>query len=280
MENEVKTTTEKQSPITKKDVVHACRTWQIIADASSSYERKQGISVCTAMSGILKKLYKDNPEGLTRALKRHLNFFNTEGNWGGIVLGATIAMEESMVDMPEDDKDDIINGFKVGLMGPLAGIGDSIDWGTLKPIILGIGVSMAMTGNIFGFVVCLLFDLLILCEGWFCWWMGYTKGKSALGEVMHTGIINKLIGMSSLIGMFMMGSLSASYVSLSTPLEIATMDSAISIQGLLDSILPGLLPICVVLAIYFILRNKTQKFGWIALGVVGVSLVGALLGIF
>lgn len=271
---------ETRSLLSKKDIFSAFRTWQIIADASSSYERKQGISVCTALSGILKKLYKDNPEGLKRALKRHLNFFNTEGNWGGLILGAAIAMEETMVDLPEDEKDDVINGFKIGLMGPIAGIGDSIDWGTLKPIILGIGVSIAMTGNILGFFVCLLFDLLILFEGWICWWLGYTKGKNALGEVMQGNIMSKLISISSVIGMFMMGSLSANYVSLSTPFEFVTVDSSIALQGLLDGILPGLLPVAAVLTIYFILRNKTQKFGRIAIGVVAVGMLGAFIGLF
>lgn len=271
---------ETRALLSKKDVVSAFRTWQIIADASSSYERKQGISVCTSLSGILSKLYKDDPEGLKHALKRHLSFFNTEGNWGGLILGATIAMEESMAGQPEEEKDDIINGFKIGLMGPIAGIGDSIDWGTLKPIILGIGISIAMTGNILGFFVCMLFNLLILAEAWFCWWTGYTKGKDAFGEVMQGGIMNKLIGLASIIGMFMMGSLSASYVTLSTPFEFATVDSSIPLQGLLDGILPGLLPITAVLIIYFILRNKTQKFGRIAIGVVVVSMIGAFLGLF
>lgn len=271
--------TNEHSVLSKKDVFRSFCIWQVIADATSSYERKQAISVTTAFGGILKKLYKDNPEGLKRALKRHMNFFNTEGNWGGLILGATIAMEESMVDMPDDEKDDAINGFKTGLMGPIAGIGDTVDWGTLKPIILGIGVSIAMSGSLLGMLICLLFDFLILAEGYVCWMLGYNKGKSALGEVLQGGLMNKLVFGASILGMFMMGSLTASYVSLSTPFEFATGDATLALQGLLDGLLPGLLPVAAVLAIYLILRNKTQKFGRIAISIVAISLIGSLIGL-
>lgn len=266
--------------LTKKDVFRSFCIWQTIADSSSSYERKQAVSLTSALGGILQKLYAGNPEGLKRALKRHMNFFNTEGNWGGLIVGATIAMEEVMVDMPDDEKDDAINSFKTGMMGPIAGFGDTVDWGTLKPIILGIGVSIALSGNFLGFLVCMLFNLLILAEGYACWMLGYNKGKSAIGEVLQGGLMQKMIFAASMLGMFMMGSLTASYVELSTPFAFSTGDSTLALQGLLDGLIPGLLPLSAVLVVYFILRNKTQKFGLIALGVVAVSMVGSFFGIF
>lgn len=265
--------------LTKKDVMSAWFRWHAFAEMTHSYERMQAIAVATSFGKCLQKIYANQKEKYIRALQRHLVFFNTEGNWGGAVLGAALAMEEKMADRPEDEKDEAINGLKTGLMGPFAGIGDSIDWGTLKPVICGLGVSLAMTGNIMGFFVCLLFDFLIMFIGRECFWLGYKQGASAMSSIFSGRMFQRLLKAAGLLATFMMGVLTASYVSLSTVLTIPTGDSTLEVQSVLDSIIPGLLPLAAVLAIYFILRNKTQKFGLIAIGVVVVSILLSLIGV-
>lgn len=265
--------------LTKKDVMSAWARWQVFAEMTHSYERMMAIAVATSFGKCLQKIYAGKKESYIRALQRHMVFFNTEGNWGGAVLGAALAMEEQMADRPEDEKDEAINGLKTGLMGPFAGIGDSVDWGTLKPVICGLGVSIAMTGNIIGFFICLLFDFLILFIGRQCWWVGYKQGASAMSSIFSGQTFQRLLKSAGLLATFMMGVLTASYVSLQTRLAIPTGDSMLMIQDVLDSVIPGLLPLAAVLAVYYILRNKTQKFGLIAIGVVVVSVVLSLIGI-
>ena len=128
------------------------------------------------MTPIIRKLYKD-PEEIKAALKRHLVFFNTEPNVGGIIHGAVIAMEEQRANGADID-DDAINSVKSGLMGPLAGIGDSISQGTITPILLSIGIGLAgcratSSGRSCYFV---LRVGIMLALAYFFWFQGYDRG--------------------------------------------------------------------------------------------------------
>jgi D-glucosaminate-specific PTS system IID component len=59
------------------------------------------------------------------------------------------------------------------------------------------------------------------------------------------------------LGLIMMGALSASYVKITTPLKISALKgSEVVVQQILDSIAPGLLPLAAVFAIYFYLVKK------------------------
>lgn len=270
---------EKKAILTRKDVSSAWAKFMIVGEITHSYERMIAITLVTAIGGCLKKIYGDNKEGFIRALQRHLVFFNTEGNWGGAVMGMTLAMEEQMVGYSEDEKDEAINGMKTSLMGPLAGIGDAIDWGTLKPIILGIGLSIAITGNVFGFFVCLIFNVLLHIIGYKCWMFGYDTGATTMGTLLSGSLFKRFVRLSSMLGVLMMGALSASYVYLSTPLTITAGEAVVSLQEVIDGILPGILPLAAVGTIYLVMRNKTQKFGLIAVGIVVLSILLSLIGV-
>lgn len=266
--------------LTKKDVNLAFAKWQLFAEMTHSYERMEAIGVATSFGKALQKIYAGNDEAYKRALQRHLAFFNTEGNWGGACVGMALAMEEQMAEHDEDEKDEVINGLKTSLMGPLAALGDSIDWGTLKPIICGIGLALSANGSMLGVLFCLLFCFTILFCGYKCWWLGYNQGANAMTNVINSPLFKTITKSASLLGMFMMGVLTANYVGLSTTLAIPTGDSMLMVQDVLDSIIPGLLPLGVVLGLYGILHKKTQKFGMISIGIVVVSILGALIGIF
>ncbi len=270
---------EKKALLTRKDVSGAWAKFMLIGEITHSYERMIAITLVSAIGNCLKKIYGDDKERFSRALQRHMVFFNTEGNWGGAVMGMTIAMEEKMADYPEDEKDEAINSMKTSLMGPLAGIGDAIDWGTLKPIILGIGLSIAITGNVFGFLVCLIFNVLLHFIGYKCWMFGYDAGAAAMGTLLSGAWFKQFVRCASMLGILMMGALTASYVSLATPLTITSGEAVVSIQEVIDGIIPGLLPLAAVGGIYLIMRNKTQKFGLIAIGIVIICILLSLIGV-
>lgn len=271
---------EKKNILAKKDVSNAWARFMVVGEITHSYERMIAISLVTAIGKCLKKIYGSDKEKLARALQRHMVFFNTEGNFGAAVMGMMIAMEEQMMDYPEDEKDEAINGMKTALMGPLAGIGDAISWGTLKPIILGIGLSIAITGNVFGFLVCLLFNLILHVISYKCWMFGYNAGAGAMATLLGGTVFKRFVRVASMLGILMMGALTASYVSLSTPLVIKSGEAVVKLQEIVDGILPGLLPLAAVGIIYLIMRNKTQKFGLIAVGVVVLSIALSFVGIF
>lgn len=127
---------KQEKILNKKDITKAYIRWWWTAEISNSFERMQAVAVCATMGPILQKLYK-NKEDLVAALKRHLIFFNSQAIWGGLIHGTAIAMEEEKA-MGQEIPDEVITGIKTGLMGPLAGIGDTLDWGTMQTLFTAI----------------------------------------------------------------------------------------------------------------------------------------------
>ena len=178
----------------------------------------QALAVASSFAPALRKLYTDDAE-FEDALKRHLGFFNTQANWGCLIHGTVLAMEEQKA-MGAEIPGEMITGIKTGLMGPLAGIGDTLDFGTIQTILFA----------------------LTFCEAKFLFGLGYKLGKESIQKILSGGIINKIIDCASIVGMFMMGALSASIVKVATPLAWTFGDKTVELQATLDAIAPGLLP--------------------------------------
>ena len=258
------------------DVNRFFMRWWVFCEIPHSYQRMQAVAVCCAMIPALKKMYpgEENRERFVSALHRELMCFNTQGIWGASSLGVALAMEEEQAisgAMSEEDATASINGLKIGFMGPFAGIGDTIDWGILMYLLIGIGMPACSAGNPIGILPVLVgFPIITIVEGLFFTNLGYRLGRAALGQLFASGMIDRLIECASMIGM-MMGALGSSYVSLSLANEEA--------QATLDSIIPGLLPLVAIFLVYFILKNVTQQMQWISLGIIAVGLLLALVGI-
>ena len=165
-------------------------------------------------------------------------------------------------------------------MGPLAGIGDTIDWGTLKTIIYGIAVTFASSGNILGAFIPLVFTCLTFIIGRYLTNFGYTVGKDSVKSILQQGWIKELIFGTSILGLFMMGALTSNFVEIITPLsfEIAK-GQTLAIQEILDSIVPGLLPLCAVFGIYYFLKKGKVNYGVLAIGIVAICLVASFVGV-
>ncbi len=274
MENNIKENSTNK--ITKKDVTKSMWIYYAGAELSNSYERLQSLIFCASMTPILKKLYKTDEE-LSAALKRHLVFFNTEGIIGSVIQGITISMEEQKA-KGENITDDAITGIKTGLMGPLAGIGDAIIWAALMPILISIFLPFASNGSAMGGIMPLiLYPLVTILISYYLIHNGYTLGKKSVVSMLHGGKMKQIIFTANVIGLIMMGALSASYVTISTPLVFHfTSGTQIVIQDILDSVVKGLLPF---FAIYGYLKKKGPYYNRILLSVVVFSIICSLLGI-
>src|SRR5690606_36441031 len=134
--------------LTKADITKAWFIYWLGAEVSNSYERLQSLIFCASMTPIIKKLYPQKEEQV-EALKRHLNFFNSEQTFGAVIQGISIAMEEQKAH-GEPISDASLTGIKTGLMGPLAGMGDSIVWAAVMPLLIAIFVPFAANGSAFG----------------------------------------------------------------------------------------------------------------------------------
>ena len=264
--------------LTKSDVAKTYIRWWAATHWSTSSERLQSLGVCAVLSPALEKLYPEKEE-LSKALLRHNMFFNTQLNWGGIVGGAVLALEEERAngkDVPEE----IIVGFKNGLMGPMAGIGDTIDWLTLSPIITSLCLPAAQQGSIFACVVALFaFSIPATIIGYYLFNLGYKTGKDSVTTLLSGGLVDKYINGLSILGLFMMGVLSASLVKISTPLAIANDVAVTEIQPLIDKIVPGLLPLIAVFGVYFFLEKKGNKYMTALIALIVIGIVLGSLGI-
>ena len=270
---------EEKKLITIKDVRSHWLRYYMTCEMGISYERLQAVGLCSALVPVLKKLYP-NKEDLSKALQRHLVFYNTEAVFGSLINGIVIAMEEQKAN-GEPIEDETITSLKTGLMGPLAGIGDSIDWATLKPIIFALAATLSATGNPIGCFVLLALPVIQIAIGLNLSVYGYKTGRSSIRDILNSGRIKELILGASTLGLFMMGALSSTYVKLSTPVVInfGKGNEPFILQNVIDGIVPGLLPLAAVLGIYWWLNNKNQKMIMIMLIILAVSLIGAVTGL-
>ena len=274
------TTNQEMTKLDKKDITKSMWIYYAGAELSNSYERLQSLVFCASMTPILKKLYTTDEE-LSAALKRHLVFFNTEGILGAIIQGIVISMEEQKAN-GESITDDAITGIKTGLMGPVAGMGDAIIWAAVMPIIFSIFLPFASNGSALGGIMPLiLYPLITIVISYYLIHNGNTLGKKSIVSLLHGGRMKNIIFTANVIGLTMMGALSASYITLSTPLQFSfSGGSTIVIQEVLDLIVPGLLPLSAVFIIYAYLKKKGPHYTKILLTVVIVSIITSLLGIF
>ena len=303
---------ENKVQLSKKDRLSVALRSTFL-QGSWNYERMQNGGWCFAMIPAIKKLYTTKEDQIA-ALKRHLEFFNTHPYVASPVIGVTLALEEDKANgAPVEDS--AIQGVKVGMMGPLAGVGDPVFWFTARPILGALGASLALAGNILGPILFfVLWNVIRLAFMWYTQEFGYNVGTK-IAEDMSGGLLGKITQGASILGMFIIGSLVQRWVSISfTPVvssvtqsEGAYIDwsqiqgnadgiksaleqySSLGATGLnqikvttlqqnLDSLIPGLAALLLTLLCCKLLKKKVSPITIIiALFVVGI--VGRVIGI-
>lgn len=264
--------------LNNKDITKAYIRWWWTAEVSNSFERMQAVAVCATMGPVLQKLYK-NKEDLVAALKRHLIFFNSQAIWGGLIHGTAIAMEEEKA-MGQEIPDEVITGIKTGLMGPLAGIGDTLDWGTMQTLFTAIAISFGATGSIIAPIFPCILGVWLFVEGLYLFKFGYSLGRESIRHILSGGIVKKLIDGASILGLFMMGSLSAMVVKLNTTIKFDVSGKDFIVQDVLDKIAPGLLPLGAIFLVYWMMKYKKMSITKVLCILVGLSILGAVIRIF
>lgn len=261
--------------LNKKDMIKIfIRSWYLLG--SFNFERMQSIGFCVSLIPALKKLYKGDE--LKAALKRHLEFFNTQPFIASPIMGITAAMEEQRSQgMPIDEAS--ISGVKVGLMGPLAGVGDPIFWGTARPVLAALGASIALSGSILGpLIFFIAFNAIRLATRWYGLNYGYQKGTEIVAD-MQGNKLKKLTEGASILGLFVMGALVSKWTSVNIPYELSRYTGAdgveviTTVQSILDQLIPGLVPLLMTFACMSLLKKKVNPlfiiFGLFAIGILG-----------
>ena len=267
--------------LTRSDLMKAFWRYVWLFQCGWNYERMQSVGYAYAILPIIKKLHPD-PEEFKESFLTNLNFFNTNPVVGApLIIGAHIALEEAGA------SNETTEALKVGLMGPLAGIGDTVVWALYNSIIFSIGASMALAGNAFGPILAALlvfFPYLAIRYWQFMW--AYKQGSNLI-TAFGSGAIEKITELATLVGMIVVGGFAPSIVKLTTPLTYAAQTTVngqvaktnVAIQTQLDAILPYMLPVLATFMCYWLLKK-----GWspikVILVLIAVGFIGGAVGIF
>ncbi len=302
---------EEKIQLTKRDRLAVA--WRsTFIQGSWNYERMQNGGFAFSMIPAIKKLYP-NKEDRSLALKRHLEFFNTHPYIASPILGVTLALEEERANGSAVD-DVAIQGVKVGMMGPLAGIGDPVFWFTVRPMLGALGASLAIGGNILGPI--LFFVLWNLIRWGFMWYtqeFGYRAG-SAITDDLTGGLLQDITKGASILGMFVLAALVQRWVNISFAPVVSTVElqegayiewdqvemtgqglqnvfqevasgksltefNVTTLQQNLDQLIPGLAGLLLTFLCMWLLNKKVSPIV-IILGLFVVGVVGHVVGVF
>ncbi|WP_158367309.1 PTS mannose transporter subunit IID [Candidatus Williamhamiltonella defendens] len=249
---------------------------------SWNFERMQALGFCFSMIPTIRRLYPENNAERQQAIKRHLEFFNTHPYVMAPVIGVTMAMEEKRANGARID-DAAINGIKVGLMGPLAGVGDPIFWGTLRPVFAALGAGLAMSGSLLGpLLFFILFNFVRLLSLYYGITYGYLKGINMVND-MKGGVLQKLTEGASILGLFVMGALVNKWTHINIPVVVSKITdqtgriTVTTLQTIFDQLMPGLVPLLLTFACMCILRRNVNAL-WIILSFFAIGIFGYWLG--
>lgn len=300
----------KELKLTKKDRISV---WlrSTFLQGSWNYERMQNGGWAFAMIPAIKRLYKTKEER-SAALKRHLEFFNTHPYVASPILGVTLALEEERSNGTEVD-DITIQGVKVGMMGPLAGIGDPVFWFTVRPILGALGASLAINGNILGPIIFFVaWNLIRMAFTWYTQEFGYKVGSSITDD-LSGGLLQDITRGASILGMFILGALVNRWVSVSFAPTVSSVKlsegayidwsklpegvngikeallqqasglsltdvKVTTLQNNLDSLIPGLAGLLVTLLCMWLLKKKVSPIV-IILGLFATGIIFHVVGL-
>ena len=253
--------------------------WRSFALQSAfSFDRMQALGFTWTLIPFLKKIYGDTAE-LGRALRRHMAFFNTHPWVPGPVLALVADLEAQRSLRGDEIEEQSIQGIKASLMGPLAGAADPLFHGTLRPLVGGIAASLALSGN--GIAPLMFFVIMNVIHVVVRWWttMESFRIGSTFFERLDATSLDRLMTGSAIAGLMATGGLVGTWLNITTPLTYTSAEGAVvSVQAMLDGIMPGLLPLAVTLLLYWAIR-KGVSVTTLMIGMVVVAIILGGLGI-
>lgn len=259
--------------LTKKERHNMYHRWIFAAGLGYNFETQQAPAVAFSMRRALRKIYP-NDDDYIAAMDNHYKYFNANPLMANIILGSTLAMEEKDGIKAKD----AVQSLKTSLMGPFSGVGDSVFWILIPTIMGSIAGYMALQGNATGAIIWMLLQLSFY---WLKMWffkVGYNSGTKLVTTLGQR--INIFTDAISVMGLMVVGSLIPTVVKVVTPLKFRTGKVMLSLQsGVLDKIMPALLPVCVTALVYWLLGKKSWTPTRIIWLLIALCLLGAFTGV-
>lgn len=267
--------------ISKKTLTKSFHHWFYGNLTCFSQEHMQTFGYLTSMLPIVEELY-DKKEDREKAMHTYTAFFNTEPQLGSLIVGITAGLEEARANNAEGVDEETINGLRAGLMGPIAGIGDSLVVGTLIPVILGIALGLSNGGSPLGAIFYIVvWNLLAYFGMRFAYFKGYELGDKAVEFLVGAQgqAIRKAI---AIIGGMVIGAVAATWVSISTAFKLRNASGKVylNLQNQLDNVYPGLLTVLFIVFCWWLMAKKNMSPIKVMLLLVVIAFVGVVAGFF
>lgn len=251
------------------------RSWTLNASRTGATQY-HALGFIYTLLPVINRYYK-TPKDQSAAIVRRTTWFNATMHINNFIVGLVAAMEHQNSEDPNFDPNSI-TAVKASLMGPISGIGDPFFWGILRVIAVGIGISLASTGSVMGAILfLLLYNVPAFLVHYYALYTGYAIGASFIKRLYQSGGIKILTKVASLLGLLMMGSMTASTVKFKTILQVSVNGSkeVMKIQSYLDQLFIGLVPITITLLAFWLLRKKVN----VNIIMFGIMILGIVLGL-
>lgn len=270
---------EQETILTKKELRQIWARWGFTHLSSMSYEKLQAHAWAYAYIPFAKKHYKNETDKQREFLERHSMFYNTEPQTGQLINGIVTSLEEQIAMGKELDPGLPVN-IKTTLMGPLAGIGDSIIQGIIVPTLLSIGMGLASDGSALGPIFYIIaYGIIGTLISYLSFRYGYVLGVNAVDHVIGEGA-KRITDAFNVLGVMVVGGLAASTIVLTTPLSIPQGDTMMPLQEVLDGIFPGFLPLTMVLFSWWLLAKKRVSATRVIIVLTVIVAIGVTIGVF
>ncbi|MHB1294016.1 MAG: PTS system mannose/fructose/sorbose family transporter subunit IID [Anaerolineae bacterium] len=264
--------TGRPALLRRSDLFTSWLTWLFFSHANYNYERFEGTGFAHSMVPVFRRLYT-TPGEMAEALRRHMVYYNSEPNVGAFTNGLVVALEEQRA-LGLDVGTDAIHATKAGLMGPLAGVGDSLIQGAVAPMLLSLGVALASDGNLLGPLIYVVAIVgVIWGVGWGLFLQGYRAGSVQLAHLARRGTLQRIMGGAEIVGSVVLGGLAARYVQV--PSAWVVLDGEAWSPGWL---LARVLPLALVLGYLALVRRRVPSI-WLVLATFLVGIAAALGGL-
>ncbi|MGE7878441.1 PTS system mannose/fructose/sorbose family transporter subunit IID [Peribacillus muralis] len=267
----------EKAKLTRKDLIITFFR-SFFSMTSINYERYGSLGFCYAVMPALKRLYRDDEE-LKEAIVRHNEFFNCHPYTANAIIGVTLALEDQRA-QGKPITSETISSTKAALMGPLSGIGDSVFKATFMTIFAAIGAGLALEGNPLGPIIFIVPNVLLnIISRYYGLMYGYRFGMNLILKMKDSDILNKFVQGATIVGLMVTGSMIVNFVHVGVAAKWNFAGKEIVLQELLDSILPGLLPLILTLVFLWVLREYKKAIYWLILFCFVVGLAGKLFGV-
>ncbi|OQO83364.1 PTS fructose transporter subunit IID [Enterococcus casseliflavus] len=260
------------SKLTKSDLRRVNWRWLLGSQICWNYERMMSTGYLYAMLPVMKKLYPDKEERV-EVMESHLQFFNSNPSMCHLLVGATLAIEEK-----EGIKSkDMVASLKTGLMGPFAGIGDTI-FGVIANTVFGsIAAYMALQGSTIGIWIWLAWYIIRIIFRLKIFDIGYNQGVKLVSTMGNR--INSITKSATVLGLTVIGAMIPTVIIANVQYVYKSGEVTMKLQEILDQILPALIPVCLVGLMYYLLGKKWMNSTRAILLMIVISIVAAATGL-